>query len=424
MNEMLCQFIVKNFKSYRDETVFDLQAANIDEHIESLLHHGDDSKFFLPVSAIYGPNGGGKSGILEAFNCLVQRITWPISLMKMDNVQQKALMEHLDFAKCTPFMFNETSPTEPTEFTIFFRTSGLEFRYVLSLNIDNIAFESLHMKKIGGTRSAMLFERNQNGVTLGASMRKENVNTEVNANMPYLSFLAINYKIKNIELVSTWFMMCSLYHIFQSVPFIQLELVGMPNNDIAFDKKLFLQMVNEIDITIDDYCIAHGEHKEKSNEIYTIRKKGNQAYNLNLREESQGTRKLFQLLPVALLALKSGGVLVIDEMDASLHPKLLRYIIKLFKNKKFNNNNAQLIFTSHDVTTMKGDLFRRDEIWFAAKNDEGVSEIYSLYEIRDTDGARIRANAPFDKQYLQGKYGADPYLSNILSEEWGKNHES
>jgi len=420
---MLCQFIVKNFKSYRDETVFDLQAANIDEHAESLLHHGDDDKTFLPVSVIYGPNGGGKSGILEAFNCLIQRITWPLILMKLEGENQRSFMERSDFSKCVPFLFNETSPNEPTEFTIFFRVDGLEFRYALSLFKNDVVAESLHSKKIGVKRSAMIFERDKNGVTLGASMRKDHINTNVSPNMPYLSFLSISYNIAKIYSINQWFMMCSLYYTAQGIPSILIEPPKVTPNDI-FDKKRFLEIVAEIDIPIDGYAIKHGDDKDSAHDIYVIRKKDGKTFNLNLREESQGTRKLFNLLPIALVALKAGGVLIIDEMDASLHPKLLRYIIKLFKNKKVNTNNAQLIFTSHDVTTMKGDLFRRDEIWFAAKNDEGASEIYTLYEIRDTDGTRVRANAPFDKQYMQGRYGADPYLSNMLSDEWMENRES
>jgi len=394
---------------------------NEDEHAKSLLYHGDDGKAFLPVSVIYGPNGGGKSGVLEAFNCLVQRVMWPIMLM--DAETHRFLLENSDFSKCIPFRFNETSPTEPTEFAIFFRVSGFEFRYALSLYNDEIICESLHKRKIGVKRSAMIFERDENGVTLGASMRKEHINTKVNAKMPYLSFLVINYDVESIKMIERWFMVCAGYYMYQKFPNSLIESNAKLNatSESIFDKKIFLQIVSEIDIPIDDYFLE-GD-KERFNEIYIARKKGDNTYNLNLREESNGTRKLFQLLPIALFTLKAGGVLTIDEMDAGLHPKLLRYIIKLFKNKKINKNNAQLIFTSHDVTTMKGDLFRRDEIWFAAKDDDGASEIYSLYEIRDTSGERVRANAPFDKHYMLGKYGADPYLSNIFSEEWGANSE-
>ena len=109
--------------------------------------------------------------------------------------------------------------------------------------------------------------------------------------------------------------------------------------------------------------------------------------------------------------------MILDELDAKLQPKLLRYVIMMFKNKEINRLNAQLIFTSQDLITMNNQVFRRDEIWFACKNEEKESEVYSLYEIRDENGEHIRANASFSKQYLTGKYGADPYLSKMLDWE-------
>ena len=102
------------------------------------------------------------------------------------------------------------------------------------------------------------------------------------------------------------------------------------------------------------------------------------------------------------MALKEGRLVIVDELDAKLHPKLLRYVIRLFTNPEINKNGAQLLFTSHDMSTMKNSIFRRDEIWFAALNSENSSEVYSL---------------SYDKQYLEGRYGADPYLRNMLSWE-------
>ena len=122
-------------------------------------------------------------------------------------------------------------------------------------------------------------------------------------------------------------------------------------------------------------------------------------------------------MPVILLALKEGRLVIIDELDAKLHPKLLKYVIGMFKNPEINKHGAQLLFTSHDMATMKNTVFRRDEIWFAALNDSHSSEIYSLYDIRREDNERVNSTAAFDKQYMEGRYGADPYLQNMLSGE-------
>ena len=111
-----------------------------------------------------------------------------------------------------------------------------------------------------------------------------------------------------------------------------------------------------------------------------------------------------------------GGTVVVDELDAKLHPKLLRYVILLFKDPEVNKHGAQLIFSSQDVSTMRNDVFRRDEIWFAARGEGEASQLWSLADIHEANGNLVSKNAAFDKQYLSGRYGADPYLTRI--EEW------
>ena len=140
----------------------------------------------------------------------------------------------------------------------------------------------------------------------------------------------------------------------------------------------------------------------------------NKPYSLNINQESDGTQKLFNVLPLVIIALSEGSLLVLDELDAKLHPKLLRFIVMLFKNPEVNKNNAQLIFTSHDVSSMKSSVFRTDEIWFACKDKEESSDLYSLYELRDENNNRISPSTAFDKQYLEGRYGADPYFQNMM----------
>ena len=156
-------------------------------------------------------------------------------------------------------------------------------------------------------------------------------------------------------------------------------------------------------------------YDEENHELYTQRMIEGKIYELSFNDESDGTKKMIAALPVILLALQEGRLVIIDELDAKLHPKLLRYVISLFKNKNVNKKGAQLLFTSHDMTTMKNTVFRRDEIWFAAENERHESEIYSLYEIRRENNERVNSTAAYDKQYLEGRYGADPYLTNMLA---------
>lgn len=163
-----------------------------------------------------------------------------------------------------------------------------------------------------------------------------------------------------------------------------------------------------------DIDITGYRYDEDTKQLFMQRTLSSQEYELPFSQESDGTKELIAALPVILLALREGRMVIIDELDAKLHPKLLRYVISLFKNKEINKYGAQLLFTSHDMCTLKNTIFRRDEIWFAAENTSHESEIYSLHEIRGEDNDRVKNTAAYDKQYLEGRYGADPYLSNML----------
>lgn len=180
-------------------------------------------------------------------------------------------------------------------------------------------------------------------------------------------------------------------------------------------KYLVLEMIQEMDLDIINFRV---EEENDRIEVFTTHRVGDFETELNLSEESNGTKKLFGLLPFIAESLLNGTTLVIDELDAKLHPALLRHIIMLFNDMTINRKGAQLIFTSHDLSTMNSDVFRRDEIWFVAKGNCQNSTLYSLVEFKNDKGESVRKDAKFDKQYLEGKYGADPYLRKII--DWGK----
>lgn len=200
---MLCQFSFKNFKSYREETVFDFQAATLPEFSNSLIT-SEKASPLLPVSVIYGPNGGGKSNLLQALTCLISTVTTPIINLKTSRTHI-ILQQSVD---CFPFLLDDTAREEPTEFLIYFRTEKNEFRYYLALCKNEIVSESLSRKTIGGKKPASIFDREGSEIILGASIKKGSINTAVNTKMPYLSFLAINYSIPVITEVQEWFESC------------------------------------------------------------------------------------------------------------------------------------------------------------------------------------------------------------------------
>lgn len=402
---MICQFSFKNFMSYKDETVFDFQAAAIPELSESVISREKMSDL-LPVGVVYGPNGGGKSNLLKAFACLVWTVVKPVADL---GKTREPLILQLG-VDCIPFLLDDKSRNESTEFQVFFRTNGNEYQYNLAIRKEEIVSESLSWRTIGGKKTGIVFERDFSEIDLGASINKNSVNKQVNPKMPYLSFLAINYDFPVIAEVISWFESC----IIQSYanPFVDSRIF-VANEGI---KKSIIRALNDLDIDIADYRFS-----DDKKQLFTIRTVNEKSYELPFEYESDGTRKLLAALPIILIALRYGRFVVIDELDAKLHPKLLRYIIKLFHDPEINKNGAQLLFTSHDLTTMKNDLFRRDEIWFACENDSHESGIYSLYDIRDENDKHVNNTAAYDKQYMEGRYGADPYLQNILGGEWNES---
>ena len=404
---MLCQFTVKNFKSIREEVTFDMQAAAISEHEDRVIKD-TDGEVYLPVSAIYGPNGGGKSNVLEALHSLVIKILRP--LYATSNNEEVAIkMKKLVI---DPFAFDEDTINEPTEFEVFFRTTLAEYRYELIVKKDVIEYERLDRIKLETGRRSALFERNKNEIVLKGAFAKLKTSDELSDTLPLLSYLGITYsKNEVVQDVLDWFDE-EIDFLNYGNPMQELRMAVSKSEDM---KKLMLQMIQEMDLDIVDFRV---EEKENDRiEVFTKHIVDKYEAELNLLDESSGTRKLFGLLPFIAKSLLRGTTLVIDELDAKIHPVLLKYLIMTFSNMQKNKRGAQLIFTSHDLSTMNSEVFRRDEIWFVAKGNCQNSKLYSLVEFKNEKGESVRKDAKFDKQYLEGKYGADPYLRKII--DWG-----
>lgn len=405
---MLCQFTVKNFKSIRDEMTFDMQAAAISEHEDRVLKN-KDGEIYLPVSVIYGPNGGGKSNVLEALHVLTLKVLRPL-YATTDNADlafpaKKLIVE--------PFAFSEITKEQPTEFEVFFRTDIAEYRYVLIVRREVILCERLDRIKLDTGRKSALFERDEGKITLKGVFTKLKISDELSPNLPLLSYLGITYKKNDIvKDVLEWFE--------NKINFMNygnpIQELRMAVANAGAVKKLVLEMIQEMDLDILDFRVQEREHDQI--EIFTKHVVDNYETELSLSDESSGTVKLFGLLPFIAESLLNGTALVVDELDAKIHPVLLRHIIMMYNNMAVNRNGAQLIFTSHDLSTMNSEIFRRDEIWFVAKGKEQNSKLYSLVEFKNSKGESVRKDAKFDKQYLEGKYGADPYLKKII--DWGK----
>ena len=194
-------------------------------------------------------------------------------------------------------------------------------------------------------------------------------------------------------------------------------------------KKFTINLLNQADILIKDYdfeaketeisdaialrnMMAHNENLVYKNvKISTTHEiedeKGNKTnYLLDFRDESLGTQNIFYFSPALKETIEEGKVMIIDEIDKSLHPLLVEFIIKLFHDKNINKNGAQLIFNTHDTNLLSLENFRRDQIWFTEKEPKsGATDLYPL------DDFSVRKSENVRKGYLNGRYGAIPLLS-------------
>lgn len=405
---MLSQFSVKNYKSIRDEITFDMQAVAISELANHLIEDKDAEKY-LPVASIYGPNGGGKSNVLEALQALVAKVTRPLYVATSNSDREPALKR----IPVVPFAFSEDTKNAPTEFEVFFRTETSEYRYILHVQEEQVIYEQLDRVKKDTARKSALFERENGTISLKGVLSTLKVGDGVSNTIPLLSYLGITYSENEvIKEVMDWFVN-GVSFLNYGNPFQEARILVDQSDDI---KKLVLKIIKEMDLDIDDFRIE--EEDNNRIEIYTKHIVDGNDIELKLAEESSGTKKIFGLLPFVANSIVNGNTLVIDELDAKIHPVLLKYIIELFSDKEKNRHGSQLIFTSHDLSTMNNEVFRRDEIWFVAKGKSQNSKLYSLVEFKNDKGESVRKDAKYDKQYLEGKYGADPYLQKII--DWSQ----
>lgn len=404
---MLCQFTVKNFKSIRDEITFDMQAAAISEHEDRIIKDAD-GELYLPVSAVYGPNGGGKSNVLEALHSLVTKVLRPLyATSNNEDIAMK--MKKLVIE---PFAFDKKTRNEPTEFELFFRTALTEYRYELNVKKEVVEYERLDCIKLETGRKSALFERDKDEITLKGAFARLKSSDELSDTLPLLSYFGITYsKNEVVQDVLGWFDE-EIHFLNYGNPMQELRMAVSKSEDV---KRLMLQIIQEMDLDIVDFRVEKKENDQI--EVFTKHIVDKYEAELNLLDESSGTKKLFGLLPFIAKSLLRGTTLVIDELDAKIHPVLLKYLIMTFSDMEKNKKGAQLIFTSHDLSTMNSEVFRRDEIWFVAKGNRQNSKLYSLVEFKNGKGESVRKDAKFNKQYLEGKYGANPYLRKII--DWG-----
>ena len=407
---MLLQFTVENFQSIKQRTTLDMMSVGgkeITEFKNSLLREK-----YLPKAVIYGPNGGGKTTLLRAF--LVMQILITSYSNFFGGIQ---IGRPIPKPQVNPFKFDKDSVNKPTLFEILIEINKIQYKYGLSVFRGAIKEEYLYEKKENLTIEPV-FIRN------GQVIEKSPVEVKgIAPDMPLLVFIRQFYDVQAIKEVVDFFLKTCFvdYNVHFQAEALMINIFDIERNPKLSGMKIkILKMFSDIGIKVVNYSIDE-KPSVINNQIgkeFTVKTKhnvNNEFYELMYHEESNGTQKLFTLIPLFISSLTEGRVIFVDELDAKLHPKLLEYVIKLYSDKEINVGSGQLIFTSHDMTTMNKDIFRRDEIYFMSLSESQDSELFSLVEIRGKDGRVVRNDGSFSKQYLEGRYGADPYYIKMKS---------
>ena len=404
---MLIRFSFKNFKSFKNENCLDMEATSLKEHEYNVAKI--DNGEYLKVSAIYGANASGKTNVLQAFDYMKKRI-----LVSDDSKKNSPIDEENVYS----FMINNDPIALEVE--ILAKNNKI-YKYGFEVLKDTIISEWLFEKRVNKFYS--IFERENNNV----SMKPNKISDLVNIDERTL-FLNIYSKIdrnnEDFTNVYDWFVNSTYLDL--GNPNFERFINNRVSLKILSDenyKKELLKFIKTFDSGIEGIKTTPDSIEAvKSNngiiDIEVIHKgeKG-EVKALPFYLESNGTRKMFHLFDFFMDALKNGMVLFVDELDAKLHPLLTRYIINLFHNSDTNKGNGQLIYSTHDTVNLNKETFRRDEIWFAEKDKDGISEIYALsdYILEDDKnaGKKVRNDATYNKDYLTGRYGAIPVLEEF-----------
>jgi AAA15 family ATPase/GTPase len=376
----------------------------------------------LKAKAIYGANASGKSNVIKALVSFIRIIK--------DSVKEEKALSLID-----SFQLSTETENMPTFFQLIFRIGKIRYRY--GFEADDKSIKSEWLFSTPNKREQPLFIRedklivdiNQTHFEEGVMYQKlfENskdpIFTDTSLFLTHLSSTGFGKLSKQIvKTISSISIISGLGH---------RGMYGIAGDSLSdsVKKKFILDFLKKADIGIDDLDTVEITNENLpdniEDEVKEDLKKGKiivssrTKYNVELKsegksdfsfgmQESEGTKKMFELSPFIYRSLKEGTPLFIDEFDSRFHPLLTKKIVELYNS--IENKKAQLIFTTHDTNLLSSDLLRRDQIDFVEKDKYGASHLYTLVEIKG-----VRNDASFEKDYIQGKYGAIPFLGDFTN---------
>jgi hypothetical protein len=415
---MLLEFRVRNFRSLRDEQVLSLVAAK-DKSLAATntVQSGIKAAPLLVRSAvIYGANASGKSNVIKA-----------LQYMRGVVAESASVIQPGQTFGVQPFRLDTTSGGLATAFEVTFILDGVRYQYGFELTTERVTSEHLLVYK--AFKPQQWFERTYDPQTgrdrydfgPGLAGQKSVWEKATRPNSLFLS-MAVQLNSEQLRPVYDWFI--NKLAIFNEIaplnPQFSVDMLRQPDG-----KKAICNFLTAADISIADINVVTNRvmgqavrfdlttgktevrnEEQEVNELqfHHVTDSGKAVFGLG--DESMGTQRLLFLTGPVLDILKQGLTLVVDELDSSLHPLLVRRLVELFHSPEFNPKGAQLLFSTHDTSLLDPELFRRDQIWFVEKDREQASKLYPLTDFSP------RKNEALERGYLTGRYGALPFFSN------------
>ena len=435
--DMLLNFACDNFKSFRDGFQFnmvpekrmtELDYSVLTEEIAGKKETG------LSASVIYGPNAAGKTSIVNAMSCMRQIVLRGNVRDATDDRSGDHVSSGLTLA---PFAFRDDAV--PVRFDVSFTSGGIKYRYVLAVFLGTflekeaeryIDREQLYVN------DTLVFDRTKDSVE---KLKLDGIT----------DFLNVGYSLKDVEktrramsnnvtadsllLVTDFNSFCSKKLVSEIRQWFEEQFIvvnssdrtrfypGMPEDDGRAMINVYINKIaQEAGIIGSDFAYVNDPETHTTKLMSVLQKTDSKLYGMDAdRIESVGTMRLISIMPVIISALRKGAVLVMDELDASLHPMIVMNLISIFHNDGVNTNGAQIIFNTHNPIYLNHSLLRRDEIKFVERDKETKSSsLYALSDFRANGEASVRKTSDYMKNYFISRYGAieDIDFTDIIAE--------
>lgn len=410
---MLIMFKVKNYTSFKDESILDMRAAAYVQHPYHVIPVNDKIRL-LKTTALYGANASGKSNLISAMFFFEQYIF--SQFINKKDIDDFDILENKLNMKLEPFLLSDKK-NEASEFDIIFMHKGQQIQYGYECTSKEVLNEWLFIddKKV--------FERTGTSLSFGYRYQKMlGAYKKLPAERLYIAVLEyfLEDEIKKEVLGNFTSFFAEEYNVFTEILFESTVkglagVIGLSKKIVsskAYRERVehYLQLIDvgikRLDVQTEIIVDEHSGKKKKEKIIRTVHDIYDENGNVvgeklfNLQQESTGTLRFLAYIQNIIDMISRGGVFIVDEMSARLHPLLTKLIVDIFSSKQ--NEKAQLIFTTHDISLLNSNQFRRDEVVFVDKNERGESFLYALSDLK------VREDATFSKDYLQGKYGAIP----------------